>query len=283
VELLVGADGIDVNLQDNNGRSPLNIAAFRGHEKCVELLVGADGIDINHQNKAGYSPLYAAASLGKEKCVELLLGADGIDVNPQAKDGRSALHIAASHGQEKCVELLLGADGIEVNLQAKDGISPLDASVVGAVRSTLPHKSMACFHRILGSPLCAHTAKVAARAKLTAWARTTATPAPLQSVAYLKACATLDKHMAGTSAWCAHCFESPPTGAALKICSGCKAVGYCSEAHAKLDWKQRHKQDCKVLAAQQLEKQGSGGATGGSSKTTDQKKTKKKKNAKKKR
>ena len=47
----------------------------------VELLLKADGVDVNKGNKDGATPLYIAAREGHSSVVELLLKADGVDVN----------------------------------------------------------------------------------------------------------------------------------------------------------------------------------------------------------
>ena len=47
VELLLKADGVDVNKGIEDGTTPLYIAAQEGHASVVELLLKADGVDVN--------------------------------------------------------------------------------------------------------------------------------------------------------------------------------------------------------------------------------------------
>ena len=47
VELLLKADGVDVNKAREDGITPLYIAARHGHTSVVELLLKADGVDVN--------------------------------------------------------------------------------------------------------------------------------------------------------------------------------------------------------------------------------------------
>ena len=61
--------------------TPLYIAAREGHASVVELLLKADGVDVNKGIEDGTTPLYIAASEGHTSVVELLLKADGVDVN----------------------------------------------------------------------------------------------------------------------------------------------------------------------------------------------------------
>ena len=53
VELLLKADGVDVNKGDEDGATPLYIAAQEGHASVVELLLKADGVDVNKAREDG--------------------------------------------------------------------------------------------------------------------------------------------------------------------------------------------------------------------------------------
>ena len=57
------------------------IAAQNGHSSVVELLLKADGVDVNKGIEDGATPLFIAAQEGHSSVVELLLKADGVDVN----------------------------------------------------------------------------------------------------------------------------------------------------------------------------------------------------------
>ena len=81
VELLLKADGVDVNKGREDGTTPLFIAAQEGHTSVVELLLKADGVDVNKAKRMEDTPLYIAAQEGHASVVELLLKADGVDVN----------------------------------------------------------------------------------------------------------------------------------------------------------------------------------------------------------
>ena len=61
VELLLKADGVDVNKERGGWNTPLFIAAQEGHASVVELLLKADGVDVNKGREDGITPLYIAA------------------------------------------------------------------------------------------------------------------------------------------------------------------------------------------------------------------------------
>ncbi|UNF62747.1 ankyrin repeat domain-containing protein [Spiroplasma poulsonii] len=64
--------GADVNLQDENGRTPLFVATSINNPEMVQLLLD-NGADINLQNKNGITPLNFAVIKKNLKMVQLLL------------------------------------------------------------------------------------------------------------------------------------------------------------------------------------------------------------------
>ena len=84
----------DVNHQDNEGMTPLLVAAFEGRRAACELLLEADA-DVDQADHSGRTPLLAAASMGHSRIVELLLFwgcyVDSIDA-----EGRTVLSVAAA-------------------------------------------------------------------------------------------------------------------------------------------------------------------------------------------
>lgn len=111
----------EVNAKDNNGSTPLHqaAAAVGNHADLVGLLL-SHGADVNVKDKFGLTPLHYATLHDNESSAEVLL-AHGADVN--AKDdevGDTPLIIAAGKGYEDVTELLL-AKGADVNARDNRG------------------------------------------------------------------------------------------------------------------------------------------------------------------
>ena len=96
---------------NNDGATPLSMAAQNGHERCVELLL-AKGAAVDQANNAGTTPLWVAAGMGREKCVQRLLEA-GAEVDKATPFG-TPLSGATKNGHENCAALLRAAGAKDV-------------------------------------------------------------------------------------------------------------------------------------------------------------------------
>ncbi|KAN0069193.1 Ankyrin repeat-containing domain protein [Elaphomyces granulatus] len=88
VKLLLDREDIDINKQDNKGRTALSYAIQWVTPSCAiepaKLLLDRDDIDVNLPNRYGQTPLYFACGLGYVSAVDLvdlLLKKEGVDVN----------------------------------------------------------------------------------------------------------------------------------------------------------------------------------------------------------
>ena len=83
----------------------------------------ADGADVNDTNEDGYTPMHLAAIYGELECVRLLLQNNANKEAPD-NDGKTPLHWAAHEGKVECVAALLEAGAMK-NASNKGGSRPL--------------------------------------------------------------------------------------------------------------------------------------------------------------
>merc|ERR1712098_833146 len=108
----------DVNAQDDSKHTPLMIAIYNESNKCAKLILGKEGVDVNLVDKRDSTALHFAAMNGNEEMCGTLLGKCA-DVNAQDDDNRTPLMIAIYNESNKCSKLILGKEGVDVNLVDK--------------------------------------------------------------------------------------------------------------------------------------------------------------------
>ena len=69
---VLAQDDVDADSKDNGGRTPLSLAARRGHEVVVELLMERDDVDTASKDNRGRTPLSQAVQYGHKAVAELL-------------------------------------------------------------------------------------------------------------------------------------------------------------------------------------------------------------------
>jgi len=94
-------------LLKQSGRTPLHLAASRGHLDVARLLVES-GADVDARSEFGYTPLHVAAMEGYLDVARLLVES-GADVDARDKKGRTPLDLARKGGHREVMKLLKSA------------------------------------------------------------------------------------------------------------------------------------------------------------------------------
>ena len=97
-------------------------AAWMGRTETVKLLV-EKGVNVDVTDGLGWTPLHEAAWMGKTEVLKLLIE-KGADINAADKDGNTPLHRASRRGRTDALRLLM-EKGADLNAADKDGNTPL--------------------------------------------------------------------------------------------------------------------------------------------------------------
>jgi len=156
VKEVLDSGRVDPDCRDQDGTTPLMLAARNGRVKVVSLLLDEEanpnvrkvtgvmaiflasvggyldivtklvesGSDVDPQSQEGGTPLMAAAQAGHLDVVEKLL-LSGANHNACMWDGANALFLAAQNDHSRIVKHLLTIPGVQVNQQRRDGATPL--------------------------------------------------------------------------------------------------------------------------------------------------------------
>lgn len=122
INALLQAPGIDLDPRDENGRTPLSIAADLNSAVSVwfvERMLKRCNVDINSQDIHGKTVLYHSVESGNIKTTKLLLSRRGID--PNLNTEYLPLFFAVSNGMTTMVKSLLSKKATDPNWKDSNG------------------------------------------------------------------------------------------------------------------------------------------------------------------
>jgi ankyrin repeat protein len=121
IEVLLSAKGMDVDLSNKNGETPLMMAAINGDLPLVQTLVLKNRAQLDH---ISWTPLHYACAKGHLDVTQFLL-ANGAMVDSLSLGGTTPLMMAVQSGNEYLVKLLLDK-GSNLRLRNEAGFSAID-------------------------------------------------------------------------------------------------------------------------------------------------------------
>ncbi|XP_067653306.1 putative ankyrin repeat protein RF_0381 [Haliotis asinina] len=122
-ELLV-SKGADVSLVDRFGMNILQAACLGGNVELVKYVLSQNNMGINIRMPCWKTPLMLAAEKGHKDVVELLVD-KGADVSLNVKTGGNVLHLACYGGQLDVVKYLLSLSFININIRGWEKMTPI--------------------------------------------------------------------------------------------------------------------------------------------------------------
>ncbi|OHT08517.1 hypothetical protein TRFO_22939 [Tritrichomonas foetus] len=128
--ILSKCQGIDINLKDNEGNSPLLIAASNNHSKIVSALLKRNNCNPNLADNNGWTPLHIAAGNRNQEIVKTLIFNSKTNANAKTFENKETpLIIAAEANDEKIVGIILRKPNVDVNAKTKNNETALTLAI----------------------------------------------------------------------------------------------------------------------------------------------------------
>ena len=126
--------GVDPNLCDDTGLTPLMSAAYKGNQKIIKMLHMAK-CEIDKKDSSGCTALSFACNKGKFDCVKLLVDF-GANVNTKDNDNSTPIMFAAQHGFNDVVKYLL-SKGADPHFKGYHGLNAIGFAKQNNFKETL--------------------------------------------------------------------------------------------------------------------------------------------------
>ena len=137
--------GADVNLSNDQGATPLHLAAMYSRSDVAGSLIAA-GAKVNIQDRLGRAPLHSAVASGAKGVFHILLTNRNLNIDLQSLDGSTALMLGARHLHNDLVHEMLREDA--------------NASLLDKNRYTALHWAAAVDNAVAIQSLITHSADV---------------------------------------------------------------------------------------------------------------------------
>ena len=116
--------GIDINLQTNEGKNCLHIAAEYGYFNLCWTLIRKHNVDMQLPDHERLTALHYFGRKGSYELVKAVADM-GTDINLETNEGKNCLHISAEEGHMNLCRMLICKHNSDVHLPDHDGWTAL--------------------------------------------------------------------------------------------------------------------------------------------------------------
>jgi len=122
VDLLLAQPGVDVNITDDNNRTPLMVACYWDvRSRILRRMLQVEGLHLNNRDESGLTALHVTVFSDSSSSLKLLKGVRGLDWNVKEKEeGLTPVALAVILGLSSCLEVILTLPGHRVDLTVED-------------------------------------------------------------------------------------------------------------------------------------------------------------------
>ena len=116
VDFLLKQPGVDVNMTDSEGDTPLSLACGLDDQKIIKKILQVPGLDVHYRNRKGETAVYLAMTVNHRKMAKIKLLKEFVDWNQECRRGvlttDTPLTVAVARGLDHILEFLLAQPGI---------------------------------------------------------------------------------------------------------------------------------------------------------------------------
>lgn len=125
---------MDINIENNDGMTCMQMAAAGNHDLVVEYLcfLMDPTTELQQKSSCGFNAIHRAALYGSLETLRVLVTKLGsCDIDAGAKNGSTALHLACQHGRLPAALYLLDECGANINATNEWNLTPLHFACTG--------------------------------------------------------------------------------------------------------------------------------------------------------
>ncbi|XP_046557457.1 fibronectin type 3 and ankyrin repeat domains 1 protein-like [Haliotis rubra] len=117
-------EGADVSLVDDDGENILHVACIGGHVDMVKYVLSQKVADINSSGQYGSTSVMVAANMGHREVFDVLVS-EGADVSLVDDNRNNILHVACIGGHVDMVKYVLSQKVADINSRGQYGRTPV--------------------------------------------------------------------------------------------------------------------------------------------------------------